>query len=156
MPGTLILGLGNPILSDDAAGIKVAQKIKERLGDREDVDVMEASVGGLALLDIVAGYERLVVIDSIKTEGGRPGVLYNLGLEDLERTIHISSPHDTNFATAIELGRICGESIPAQIDIYAIEVEDNRTFGEQLTPLVREAIPQIVDRIVEEQFEPES
>lgn len=152
MEKTLILGLGNPILADDGVGIEVVRRIKDRSKGRTDVDVMEASIGGLGLLDIVVGYEKLVVVDSIKTEGGSPGALYRLGLDDLERTIHTSSPHDTNFATAIEFGKRCGLSIPEHIDIYAIEIRDNTTFSEQLSPSVEKAVPQIVDTIVKEQF----
>ncbi len=154
MEKTLILGLGNPILSDDKVGIEVAHRIEEK--HNAGVDVIEASVGGLGLLDLIVGYEKLIVVDSIKTEGGKPGGLYRLELDDLERTIHTSSPHDTNFATAIEFGKRCGLSVPEHIDIYAIEIEDNTTFSEQLTPPVKKAVPQIVDTIVKEQFGVES
>jgi len=147
---TLVLGLGNPILADDGVGIEVAHRIRDRLNGCHDIDVTEASVGGLGLLDSIVGYDKLIVIDSIKTENGIPGTLYRLRLDDLRNTIHISSPHDTNFATAIEFGKRCGLAVPEQVDIYAIEVEDNATFSEQLTPPVRAAIPRIVDVIVSE------
>jgi len=150
MPDILVLGLGNPILSDDRVGIEVAYRIEEK--HNAGVDVIEASVGGLGLLDLIVGYEKLIVVDSIKTEDGSPGALYRLELDDLERTIHTSSPHDTNFATAIEFGKRCGLSVPENIHIYAIEIEDNTTFSEQLTPPVEKAVPQIVDTIVKEQF----
>jgi hydrogenase maturation protease len=149
---TLLLGLGNPILSDDGVGIEVAERIRERLNQRSDVDILEASVGGLALLDHITGYEKLVLVDSIKTDAGSPGTLHRLKLEDLDSTIHSSSPHDTNFATAIEFGRRCGVDVPQTIVIYAIEVEDNSSFSEQLTASVERMVPSIVETIVTEQF----
>jgi len=53
---TLVLGLGNPILSDDSIGIRVAQAIEQDYRG-EAVTVMEASQAGLNLLDLVAGYD---------------------------------------------------------------------------------------------------
>ncbi len=149
---TLVLGLGNPILSDDAVGIKVAQGIRERLGERETVDMREANVGGLRILDVIVGYDRVILIDSIKTGNGKPGELYRLNPDDLSFTVRASSPHDVNFATALEIGRQQGLAIPHQIEIYAVEVEENQTFGENLTPEVERVVPDIVESIIGEQF----
>ncbi len=58
---TLLLGMGNPIVSDDAVGIMLARDVGAALGPRPGVDVIdECSIGGLNLLDLVAGYDRLV------------------------------------------------------------------------------------------------
>lgn len=148
---TLLLGLGNPILSDDGVGITVALGIKAQLDEQDDVDVVDASVGGLGLLDLVTGYDRLIVIDSIKTRAGEPGDLYRLELSDLDKTIHSTSAHDTNFATALEFGRQCGIPIPEQIAIYAVEIRENTRFGEGLTPAVECAVPRIIEAIMCEQ-----
>ena len=53
---SLVLGLGNPILSDDGAGIRVAQYIRQHY-HRQGVTMMEASQAGLNLLDLIAGYD---------------------------------------------------------------------------------------------------
>jgi len=148
---TLLLGLGNPILRDDGVGIAIALAIRERLAPEDAVDVVDASVGGLGLLDLVTGYDRLIVIDSIRTGQGRPGDLYRLELSDLERTIHSSSAHDTNFATALEFGRQCNIPVPEEIAIYAVEIRENTSFGEKLTPEVERAIPGIISTVMSEQ-----
>ena len=149
---TLVLGLGNPILGDDGVGIRVAQDLRERLTDRTDVDVIEADAGGLRILDLIVGYEKLVLIDSINLSDGKPGRVYRLTPHDLRFTTRVSSPHDVNFATALDLGRRQGLPVPNQIEIYAIGVWENQTFGENLTPEVERAVPDIVDRILKDQF----
>lgn len=149
---TLVLGLGNPILSDDAVGIRVAKELKARLADQPHVHLGEANVGGLRVLDVIVGYDKLILIDSIKLPDGKPGELYRLTPDDLSFTARASSPHDVNFATALEIGKRQGLQLPAQIEIYAIGVEDDRTFGETLSPEVEKAVPAILERIVEEQF----
>jgi len=150
---TLLLGLGNPILKDDSVGLRVVRELRKRVA-KEDVDVMEVTFANIDILEVIGPYDRLIIIDSIKTKGGRPGEFYQLDLNDLQSTLHLSSPHDINLATALELGKRLGMHIPNEIRIYAIEVEDNQTFSESCSPLVEEAIPRIVDEIAQiEQLE---
>ncbi len=151
MAKTLLLGLGNPILRDDAVGLRVVRALGERM-TRGRVDVQESSFANIDLLDFVGSYDRLIIVDSIKTEGGKPGDLYRLNLDDFRSTLHLGCPHDINLATALELGKRLGIHIPREIAIYAIEVEDDQTFCETCSPLVEEAIPRIVDEIAREQL----
>ena len=145
---TLILGVGNPILTDDGVGIKIARKIKE---GNPDLEVIETSEAGIALLDLIIGYERLIIIDSIKTEQGKPGELYKLELEDLKPGMNFSSSHGIGIATAFELGQRLGYRMPQSVSIYAIEIKDNLTFAEGCTKEVEERIPFIIKQIIEEE-----
>ncbi|GAH47123.1 unnamed protein product [marine sediment metagenome] len=142
---TLILGVGNPILTDDSVGICVANEIKKL--SLPNVEVIETSLAGISLLEYVVGYERLIIIDSIKTEKEAPGTLYKLKLEDIGNSATTSYSHGINIRTAIGLGRKLGYKIPKIIEIYAIEIKDNTTFGEECTPAVKSKIPGIVDEI---------
>ena len=146
---TLILGLGNPILSDDSVGLRVAQALEGRL-NRQDVTVMETSLAGLSLLDMLTDYDRAIIVDAIQTVEGKAGQIYRLDPEAFNTTRHASSPHDVNFATALEFGNRLGLALPQQIVIFAIEVEDVSTFSEKCTPKVREAIPICVEAIIQE------
>jgi len=145
---TLILGVGNPILTDDGAGIKVAQKIKEK---NPKLEVINTSETGITLLDLVAGYDRLIIIDSIRTERGKQGELYKLGLKDLKPARDFPSSHGIDIATAFELGQRLGYRMPQFVSIYAIEVKNNTTFGEECTKEVKERIPSITKQIIEEE-----
>jgi len=75
----------------------------------------------------------LIVVDAIQTKDGVPGNIYRLSLKDVANTVHTSSPHTTNLATAIELGKQLGLSMPEDITIFAIEVKDILTFSEECT-----------------------
>ena len=145
---TLIIGIGNPILTDDGVGIKIAQKIKE---GNPDLEVIETSEAGIALLDLIVGYERLIIVDSIKTGQGKPGELYKLELEGLKSGIHFSSSHGIDIATVFELGQRLGYRMPKSVSIYAIEIKDNSTFGEECTEEVKERIPFITKQIRKEE-----
>lgn len=150
----LVLGLGNDILLDDGIGIKIAQEIRKRLNNNEQVharvDVKESSLAGFALLDEISGYDRLLLVDSIKPVSPTPGRLRKIDCRDIAcyvPTSHLASFHGIDFASVMELGRRMGYKIP-EIDIYAVEIEDNSTFSEELTPKVKESIPVVVDKIL--------
>ncbi|MDO8490443.1 MAG: hydrogenase maturation protease [Dehalococcoidia bacterium] len=146
---TLVLGLGNPLLSDDGVGLRVVAALKGRLIDR-DVTVTETSMAGLNLLDILEGQEKAIVVDAIQTEGGEPGQIYRLDPGAFESTLHASSAHDVNFATALELGKRLGLALPKQIVIFGIEAADTSTVSEECTPAVEAAIPLCAQMIVRE------
>jgi len=143
---TLILGMGNPILSDDGIGIHVARALEGRV-NKERVTVTETSVGGLNLLDLLVNFDRAIIIDAIQTVGGKVGQVYRLKPEVFNTTRHASSPHDVNFATALELGKKLGLVLPRQIDIFAIEVADVTTFSEKCSPEVERMVPVCVEMV---------
>ena len=145
---TLILGIGNPILTDDGVGIKIAQKLKE---ENPKLEVIETSEAGLELLDLIAGYDKLIIIDSIKTGKAKPGELHKLELKDLKPAMDFSSSHGIDIATAFELGQRLGHRMPKHISIYAVVIRDNKTFGEECTQEVEERIPFIAKQIAEEE-----
>ncbi|MBA7518156.1 hypothetical protein ES705_10222 [subsurface metagenome] len=145
---TLILGIGNPILTDDGVGIKIARKLKE---GNARLKVIETSEAGIALLDLIAGYDKLIIIDSIKTEKGKPGDLYKLELEDLKPSKDFSSSHGIGIATAFGLGQRLGYRMPKFVSIYAVNIKDNSTFGEECTEEVKERIPFIAKQIIEKE-----
>ncbi len=146
---TLVLGLGNPILTDDSAGYRVAMALRGNLR-LPGVDIKDAGVAGLDFLDMVVGYDRLVIIDAIQTAKGKPGRIYRFGPEALLDTLHSGTPHDINIATALELGKRLEMDLPEDITIFAIEAEDVMSFSENCTPAIARAIPKCADMVIRE------
>lgn len=150
---TLVLGLGNPILTDDGVGVWVAEAIAARLPVDLPIDCIEVSVGGLLLMEAMLGYERVIVIDALYPASGHPGTIHRMSLDDLRAispTEHSTSPHDTSLLTALELGQRMGLPLPVEVTIYAVEVENIIDFGDTPTPAVAHAIPQVIDAVMEE------
>jgi hydrogenase maturation protease len=147
----LVLGLGNPILCDDGIGIHVVRAAAERCRCN-DVAFAEASVGGVRLLEVIAGYERVIIVDAMQTPDGNPGDIHRLHLGDLHASLHSGSTHDLTLAGALALGRGLDMVLPADEDIViiAIEAEDVLTFGEACTPAVAAAIPRAVEAVLAE------
>jgi hydrogenase maturation protease len=147
----LVLGLGNPILTDDGVGIYVARAVAERW-QQDGVAFAEASVGGLRLLDTLTGFRQVILIDAIQTRDGEAGDIYRLHPNDLRASLHAGCTHDLSLPGALAFGRGTGMALPDDEDIviFAIEVEDVLTFGESCTRAVAEAIPRAVDAVLAE------
>ena len=146
---TLVLGLGNPILRDDGVGLCVVREVGARI-DRPDVTVSETGLSGLRLLDILTGYKRAIIVDAIETQDFVPGEILRLTPEALDGAKHLSSVHDVNFATALDLGRKLGLPLPAEIVLYAVVVSDTSTFDENCTEEVQRAIPVCAEMVLNE------
>jgi hydrogenase maturation protease len=150
---TLILGLGNPILTDDGVGVRVAEEIRTQLPEDTEIDISEASVGGLTLMELMIGYNHVVLIDSIISQEGIPGSFRRMSVDELRSispTQHSASPHDASLVTALEAGRRLGLPLPEEISIYAINVQNVDEFNDQPTPPVAAAIPLVTQAVLEE------
>ncbi len=150
---TLLLGMGNPILCDDAVGVRLAQEFKNQLSHIPDLDIIEeCSVGGLNLLDLCKGYDRAIILDAFHTAGGVPGDWYYFTASALYETIHLTNVHDTNLATALALGRSMGMILPepSNILIFGVEIKDNTTFSESMSPELEEHYPRYSSAILKE------
>ncbi len=153
---TLILGLGNDILCDDGVGIYVANKIKDILESRggvsppelKGIEVKTATLAGFNLLDILTGYDKVILIDAIKTNLGKVGEIYQLTPNSFKTTPRLFSFHDIDFPTALGLAKQLNISMPTEIIIYAIQVQDTETLSETCTPEVSAAIPKVIELVL--------
>ena len=145
---TLVIGLGNPLVSDDSVGLRILERLKIRLAGRPHVDVLEDFWGGLRLMERMIGYDRAIVVDAICT-GATPGTIHHLML-DMVATQRSASAHDVNLPTAMAFGRQAGAHLPADKDIrlLGIEADDVINFSDQCTPAVAAAIEPAVDEVV--------
>lgn len=151
----LVIGLGNPLRGDDAVGWMVAGQVQQQLAKEEyPVEVAYMAVGGIGLMERLAGYEQVILIDAVTTGQRPPGSLYVLSVDDLPHVEagHLSSSHDTTFQTAFSLGRALGLALPETILIFGVEAAPVFDFTEQLTPAVAAAVPQLTRMIIASLF----
>ena len=145
--GTVIIGMGNRLLSDDGVGYAVAVAVAERLRGRMELTVTELHTGGIRLMEAMAGFRRAVVVDAM-VNGAAPGTLQRFDPMDFVTTKNTFSSHDTDFATAYDLGRMAGIPLPEQVSFWGIEAREFDLFGECFTDEVAAAVPVAVSRIV--------
>lgn len=152
-PSVLVLGLGNPILGDDGIGVRVVQAVADALPVGTDIEVDEACAGGLELMERMAGYERVILVDAICLGDAAPGTLRRLTLAELDAispTQHSASAHDASLMTALAVGRRIGLDLPDVLTVYAIEIERVLDFGDVLSPAVAAALHGAVEAVLAE------
>lgn len=150
---TLILGLGNELYGDDAVGIHVVRKLrhdfeetKEETQWLENVEFEECSLSGIALLDVIVGYDTLIIIDTIKKSDPSTGKVHLLEEKDL-RHIPGPSPHYVSIPQTLEIGKKLGLKVPKKIKIIAVEAKNIYNLGEGLTEEMTKVIPGIVENV---------
>lgn len=145
---TIVLGIGNPLLGDDGVGVHVARQLRTRIS-QPGVTIDESYTGGMNLLDLIRGYDRAILIDTIHKKDENVGSVNRYDLSDLP-TIHSCNPHDTSLSEAIMFAKQLGDDhIPTEIIIYGISLQDHcRVFTEQLSHAIQHAIPKTIDLII--------
>jgi hydrogenase maturation protease len=144
----LVIGLGSPIMTDDAIGLKVADAIGSM--NVENVETKQEAIGGLDIIPIMMGYRNVIIVDAIKTGMYEPGTVIIFDPEDFEPTVSNASAHEINLATAMHMGRqLEPESMPVSVKFVAVEVSDIMTVGETMTEAVSNALPDAVDAVLD-------
>jgi hydrogenase maturation protease len=145
----IIYGLGNPYRCDDAVGIKIVEQLRTLLDDPR-VTLRSGSIDGLTMLDEILGYDRVILVDAIKTQTGSPGDIYRTTLDPLDTASPVSLSHGISFVTAVRTGIRFGYDMPDRIELFAVEIADNESFSEECTASVELKIPVIVAIIKKE------
>ncbi|MDR3283073.1 MAG: hydrogenase maturation protease [Candidatus Methanoplasma sp.] len=136
---TVVIGLGSPIMSDDAVGLKVSEAVEGE--NLPGVDALQEAVGGLEIIPMVRGYSYAVIVDAIKTGDYAPGTVLIFNLEDFDGAVADVPAHDVNLATALKVGRqIQPGMMPLAVKFVAVEVEDLQTVSEAMTPAVAASV----------------
>jgi hydrogenase maturation protease len=139
----LLLALGNPLMGDDGVALVAARALGRRY--REDVDINESPVAGFALLDLLAGYDRALIIDASTTGGAPPGTVREFTRADFTPDVS-SSPHYAGLPDVLALGGRLGIPLPSEIRILGMEIEDTGTIHEGLGPAAAGSLPEFLRR----------
>ena len=146
----VVLGLGNPVLGDDAVGLHVAGEVERLLQARPvpGVRVLTSARGGFELIDLLAGCTHAVIVDCLEAPGGAPGTVRRLSLRRFAGSARLVGAHEMSVADAFELGRALGAGMPDTVAIYGIAGAEMRTLGAAMTPAVVAAVAPLALRIL--------
>jgi len=134
----LILGLGNPILSDDGIGLLLTKNLEGKI---PGVDIASITLAGMELLDILVGYDHVFLIDAATGTGGEPGEVREI--RDGTGALHLFTSHGVNFFEILKLGRDSGLKMPEPAVVFGIEIGNATDFGTALTPTLLSALPDL-------------
>ena len=144
---TLVLGLGNEYAGDDAAGVLAVRALRGALAGM--ADVVESAASGLALIEVFAGYERAVIVDSIRTGRSPAGTIIEPGLGELGRAT-APSLHQAGIPELAAVARRLGMGFPDRTRVLAVEVAGPLMFGTPLSEPVAAAVVPLARRILDQ------
>jgi hydrogenase maturation protease len=142
----LVLGLGNMLLSDEGAGVRVAEALCARGKLPACVEVLDGGTSGMELLETMIRRDVIVVADAISSAEHQPGDVIRLDGEELDQFFHQRmSPHQIGLSDVLATLRLLDAS-PRRLVLYGI-VPKSLDLGLDLTPEVASACARVVTAI---------
>ena len=144
--GTLILGLGNVLLMDEAVGAAVLKALEPMAENDPDLTLYDGGTLSFTLAGPIGEAARLIVVDAAAM-GDPPGTVrvFEGPAMDRQLSVHAKSVHEVSLADLFDIARLT-DSLPARRALVGIEPE-RVDWGDRLTPAVESAIPEAVARI---------
>ncbi|MGB9599365.1 MAG: hydrogenase maturation protease [Myxococcota bacterium] len=145
----VVVGLGSELMGDDAAGLRVIDLLSEKTGFC-GVDFKKCFSTGFEVMESIEGYDKAIIVDSVCTGLHRKGEIVNIEHGQIKYSKRISSFHDFDLMTSVELGRRLNLKVPSDIKIYGIEIEEVTEFHNGLSREVNDAVELLASKIYEE------
>ncbi|HEW94083.1 hypothetical protein DRN87_04165 [Candidatus Geothermarchaeota archaeon] len=145
MSNILVVFLGNSIYRDDRIGLIVGNKLRDKLTSL-GYNVMVLEETGYELIDVLAGWSKVVIVDSIKTGRHEVGDVFQVNLNEFD-VYKRASPHYTGLPETLELLYSLDLNPPKEIYLIGIEVLDPYTISDEVTPELASKIDSITDKV---------
>lgn len=135
----LVIGVGNPMRGDDAAGREVANRLRT-------VASRMSTTGSFELMALWEGADEVIVVDAARS-GSEPGTVHRF--DAVEKPLPAgtlgTSTHSVGVTEVVEMARSLGR-LPKHLWVYGIEVSDIGA-GSHLSGPVERAVASLVAEI---------
>jgi len=142
MSNFLVLGLGNLLMNDDAAGLRAAYALQERYPGRDNFQIVDGGTLGLDLLGHVAWADKLLLLDAININEPA-GTVALISGEDINPIFSQRvSPHQVGLKDLLEAAELIGDR-PYDVELLGIQY-DNINMEMTLSPTVEQGLPKLI------------
>ncbi|HUJ95795.1 MAG TPA: HyaD/HybD family hydrogenase maturation endopeptidase [Terriglobales bacterium] len=139
---TVVIGVGNTILSDDGLGVHAARRLQNDPRLPADVTILDGGTFGLELAPFVSDASRVLFLDAVDS-GQAPGTLTRMAGRDLLAIPGSWSVHRLGVADLISTLALIATQPQ---DIVVLGVQPAHTdWGTTLSPEVKAALAPLVD-----------
>jgi hydrogenase maturation protease len=143
---TLVLGIGNLVMSDDGIGVRVIQQLSACFLFPDGVALLDGGTLGLDLLPRLEGVERLLVVDAVDI-GKTPGTLARLSGDDVPIVLETKvSPHQMGLKDLLAVAMLQGFA-PLEMVLWGVQPEKIE-MGVDLSPAVEGALDALVKNVL--------
>ncbi len=141
---TLLIGLGNPYCGDDAVGIMVAERLKDR---HQNWDVIAGSLDGFNFIEAIEGYDIVLIVDALIAGDAVVGELYEVKLGDFKGLSNPSYLHSMSLDAALDMGKRLGIKLPDTMKVIGISIKSKCNFGDRMDSALENKMDAIVEKI---------
>ena len=143
----LVIGLGNPLMGDDGAGLAALARLREDWLLPEGVELVDGGTWGMNLLPIIEGCPCVLLLDAIDA-GSPPGTLTVLERAEIPRYFQLKlSPHQIDLREVLGLAELRGK-LPARLTAIGVQPE-RIEMGIALSPSVARAVDKVAHAAVD-------
>ena len=145
---TLVLGIGNTLLTDEGIGVHVLQALESELGHLPDVTLLDGGTLSFTLAGPIEEADALIVVDAahIKTQPGGWALLKGEEMDAFLMSNRKASVHEVGLTDLRAIAILAGHW-PEKRAMLAIQPQ-TIDWGEHPTPAVAAAIPPVCAAIV--------
>lgn len=149
---TAIMGFGNPVRSDDAVGVYVANELEKKL-NRSDITVLDMGTSAFEVLFQLKGHQKIILVDAVINSGEPIGTIFKVPAETIAKTPQ-NDPlvflHGLKWDQALSYAKkIMQDDYPNDIQVYLIAVENTRLEVE-MSEEVKRAGDKVMKHILED------
>lgn len=146
-PATLVLGIGNVLLSDDGAGIHVVRYLAAHHAGLPGIDYVDGGTLNFLLAPRIEQAEWLLVVDAANLRA-RPGTLLTLHGEAMDRFLQSKgrSAHEVGLRDLLSMAWLVGR-LPRQRALLGIQPASLK-WGERLSPAVTAVVPRAAHEVL--------
>jgi hydrogenase maturation protease len=141
---TLVLGIGNLLLSDEGVGVHVVRALAQRELP-SGVAVVEAGTAFLDVLSDIAQANRILLVDAMEG-GGTPGTVYRVPFDQCRHPGMLASLHGLDLSRVLFMA---GNDRKPLITVFGIEPA-RIEWGMELSPAVQGALSAVEEALYEE------
>jgi len=140
----LVLGLGNVLMGDDAAGLYALKLLHSRYVIPEQVSLLDGGTAGMVLPSLMEGYGAVLILDTVRT-GDAPGTVCRFDSGALRAASRTASttPHDPSLNDALLLAELNGDACRELVLIGVVPKQTQPGIG--LSPAVLDAMEHLLE-----------
>ena len=145
---TLILGIGNVLLTDEGVGVRTLNELQRRFTFSDDVELLDGGTSGIELLRHIQDHDNLIIIDCM-TYDQPPGTVYRVENEDVPSVFRTRiSPHQLGLSDLLAAAMLTDRT-PKNLVLFGVEPE-SVDIGLELTETVEKSLAKLIKAVVEE------
>lgn len=145
LAGTMVLGLGNLVHSDDGIGVHLIDRLADDPRVPSGVELLDGGTHGLNLLSRISGLRRLLVVDAVDV-GQAPGTVVRIEGAALNGLPGKPSVHQLGFADLMTALQLIGGS-PEEVVVLGVQPLSTE-WSAELTPPVRAALEPLAAAVI--------